>query len=244
MKRPKRPCALLTALIFSIFPLLFGILGGPISAGAATAISHGDRGVNKIALTFDDGYKCDTRILDFHEQRGIKATAFVIGGWARQNASLIRRMDGSGWEVCNHTETHPVMTKLSNDQILAEINACQSAITSITGKRYPYFRPPYGAFNERTLAVVEQAGYKNIIWGVSDGDTVKNITPQTEIAAVLNNVKNGSIILMHFGGYHTGDILPTIVDNLLGRGYRFVTTSELLGDKVYDREDAHNTIGT
>jgi peptidoglycan/xylan/chitin deacetylase (PgdA/CDA1 family) len=39
---------------------------------------------------------------------------------------------------------------------------------------------------------------------------------------------DGAIVLMHVGERSTADALPAIIANLQGRGFRFVTISELL----------------
>jgi peptidoglycan/xylan/chitin deacetylase (PgdA/CDA1 family) len=52
---------------------------------------------------------------------------------------------------------------------------------------------------------------------------------------VVGAAQPGSIILMHDGGGdRSGTLaaLPSIIDTLRARGYRFATVSQLLGDKL------------
>jgi peptidoglycan/xylan/chitin deacetylase (PgdA/CDA1 family) len=45
---------------------------------------------------------------------------------------------------------------------------------------------------------------------------------------VLDRAQNGSIVLMHLGGYETRDALPGIVDGLHRAGFDLVTLETLL----------------
>ena len=67
-----------------------------------------------IYLTFDAGYDngYHTTILDTLKERNVSAAFFVDGNFVRQNPQLIKRMAEEGHLVCNHTLSHPDMTKL------------------------------------------------------------------------------------------------------------------------------------
>ena len=55
---------------------------------------------------------------------------------------------------------------------------------------------------------------------------------------IIHNVRPGSIVLMHDGGgprQGTVDALAGAIDGLRARGYRFVTVSELLGNRMIYR---------
>ena len=49
------------------------------------------------------------------------------------------------------------------------------------------------------------------------------------MAKVLTNARDGSIVLMHLGGYETFKALPRIVDGLQADGYELVTLDALMG---------------
>ena len=53
------------------------------------------------------------------------------------------------------------------------------------------------------------------------------------VGRVVGKVTNGSIILCHNNSDHILDALPTILDELTAKGYRFVTMSELLYSENY-----------
>ena len=64
-------------------------------------------------------------------------------------------------------------------------------------------------------------------WDVDSLDW-KGISGAEIIKRVVGKVKSGSIILCHNNSDHILDALPTILDELAAKGYKFVTVGELL----------------
>lgn len=193
-------------------------------------ITHGDRSQKKVALTIDDGWNSDDRIIKLMEANDIKCTAFVIGGRnvAVTHKSWVKKLDKAGFEICTHTYSHYLVTGLTNSELKKDITKGQQVLTDITGDTYPFLRTCGGVYNERTLNVIADCGYKLVLWDVEVGDTYKNATVEKEVNNVLKNVKNGSIILCHFGGHNTYEVLKIIIPELKKRGYKITTVSDLL----------------
>ncbi len=199
-----------------------GMAGTPAYAGAPP----------RVALTFDDGYGLDHRLLEFLSSEGIRATAFVIGSWAQRNPSLVQEMNALGWDVCNHTQNHAYLTRVPDPLIVAELQACQAVIGSLTGQRWPLFRPPGGFIDDRVRAVAAAAGYTPVMWDLDSGDSRGVDYPVAERAAhLVNAARDGSILLFHFGGKRTFELVVGVVQGLKRRGFCFVTVPELLGWK-------------
>src|SRR4029077_3111613 len=93
------------------------------------------------------------------------------------------------------------------------------------------FRPPYGAYDGRTLRLARSLGLSTVMWNVDPRDWSR--PGKGAIAGrILRQVKPGSIILSHDGGGPRGETLaayPGIIATLRHRGYRIVTIPELLG---------------
>lgn len=193
-------------------------------------IEMGNTSRKEVALTIDDGWNRDDRILDLLERYGIRCTVFVIGGRGVAEASpdWIRRMDRLGFEVCTHTYSHYKLTDHPVEWIVDDIRKGQDVIASVTGKRYPYMRPPGGFVNEAVRAAASRCGCHIVMWSNEFGDTSQSITADGEVGAVLSRLRNGDIILCHFGGHHTYEALQRLIPAIRDRGYRFVTLSELL----------------
>ena len=183
-----------------------------------------------VALTFDDGPVSanTTRVLNMLKMRNIKATFYVIGTRVKNNPSLMRRMVAEGHEVGNHTWTHGKLTGMSDSMVRSELNRTRDAIVATTGIKPRTMRPPYGALSTRQRNwIFNEYGYPTILWDVDPEDWKK---PGTSVikSRIVNNAKSGSIILLHDLHISTVDAVPSTLDALLRKGYKFVTVSQLI----------------
>lgn len=187
-----------------------------------------------IALTFDDGPdpRYTTQIAELLKEYNAKATFFVVGSRVKAHPQVVRQLMEQQHELANHTYTHPDVRRISPANLREEVLATQEEIYKHTGLRPHLFRPPGGVYNESLVHVAKDAGFLVVMWSWHQ-DTrdwsdpgVKKITNK-----VLNNARNGDIVLFHdYGGNRkqTVDALREIMPELQKRGYQFVTVSELM----------------
>ncbi len=194
-----------------------------------------------VALTFDDGPGPYTaELLDTLDSYGARATFFDVGENVVARPELVRRQAGAGHEIGNHSWSHPRLTGLGAERLREEIDRTSAAIGEVTGTAPRLLRPPFGEHDER---VREAAGMPLIMWSVDPEDwRVRDTAHVTR--AVLDRVRPGDVVLMHDIQRTTVAAVPEILRVLSGRGYRFVTVSELyagpdggalLPGAVYDR---------
>lgn len=71
-----------------------------------------------------------------------------------------------GGDLAVHTWSHPHMTTLSNEAILAQLGWTMQIISDSSGGRVPrYWRPPYGDADNRVRAIAEGIfGLTAILW--------------------------------------------------------------------------------
>jgi len=193
----------------------------------------------EVALTFDDGPGPYTgRILGVLRRTHIPATFFVIGEWARRYPGLVRAEANDGFEVGDHTDTHPFMSLLSPDAQRAQIINAGDAIQK-AGAPFPHlWRPPYGAFNAATLQILRSLGMLMVLWTVDTSDYARPGVSRIVYTAV-SGARPGAIILMHDGGgdrAETVAALPRMIAALRRHGYRLVTISQLLADNPPPRD--------
>ncbi len=186
-----------------------------------------------VALTFDDGPATYTPdILNVLKDKGVKATFFMIGQNAVAHPDLVKQVHDQGNEIEDHTYTHPNLGKLSYDVQFDEINKAREAINNILGPIYKVaiFRPPYGVYVADTESAANKLNVKILRWTVDPADWSGKSAD--EIASyVLDNAQNSSIILMHDGlatSVNTAQALPTIIDGLKAKGFKFVKMSEII----------------
>ena len=193
----------------------------------AMHVSAVDPSKPMIALTFDDGPSGATsRILDALEANGGRATFFMVGNRMRSYPSVINRMVALGCEPASHTWDHSYLTKLSEGQILSNLNQVDDTLQSIAGVRTVIVRPPGGYINDASKAALAKRGTPAVLWSIDTLDW-KTRNAQKTIDTVLSNVKDGDIILMHDLYETSADAAAVLIPELKNRGYQLVTVSEL-----------------
>ncbi|OOR09242.1 hypothetical protein BW897_28870 [Bacillus cereus] len=188
----------------------------------------------KIALTFDAGGDEDgAAILKVLKQYHTISTFFLTGQWVEKFPSIAQSIVTDGHEIGNHTYSHPDLTKLSHAEIIKEISLGEQIIKRELGvNTRPLFRQPFGYGNKEVLRATKFAGFNySIHWSL---DTLDWKQPSVEfiVQRILNNVRNGDIILMHLLGLQTGKALEIVIPELKSRGFQLVTVSDLLKDTV------------
>lgn len=184
-----------------------------------------------VAMTFDDGpHPTHTpRLLDMLRERGIRATFYLIGNRVVQYPSITRRIAEEGHEIGNHSWSHPFLDRLSDGATLREIDQTTSAIFQVTGRPPVTFRPPYGAFTRRQRTWLHgNRSMPTILWSVDPQDW-RRPGASTVARRILDQTRQGGIILSHDIHRGTIDAMPQTLDGLSGRGLRFATVSQIIG---------------
>lgn len=191
-----------------------------------------------IALTFDAGSDrgFTTQILDTLAANEIKASFGLTGAWARDNPDLVQRIGAEGHHVINHTFSHRSFTGRSDglrgltaDERIAELEQTDAIIAPLIGRSTrPWFRPPYGDYDDGVLVQIAAAGYTyNAMWTI---DTLgwNGLSAQAIVDRTLAGAAPGAIVLLHVGsGSRDAAALQPMIDALRARGYHFATLAEL-----------------
>lgn len=187
-----------------------------------------------VCLTFDDGpyAPVTNKILDTLEKYNGKATFFVVGDRADTYSDEIIRASKMGCEIGTHTYSHVNLNNLSADEMQREIRKSCDVISKYSKKKVKVLRPPEGAANDTVKANV---GMPMVLWSVDSRDwDYRNA--EKDYQTVMDNVFDGSIVLMHDLYPATADAVARIVPELAKQGYKFVTFSELMKIRGVDVE--------
>lgn len=184
-----------------------------------------------IALTFDDGPNATLtpKLLDLLAARHLKATFFVVGQNAADHPEILKRAVREGHEIGNHSWSHPNLGKMSDESVRRELQRTEDAIVAAIGKKPVLMRPPYGSITARQKKWIhEEFGYRIILWDVDPLDW-KRPGPSIVTARILKETKAGSIVLSHDIHPPTIEAMPATFDQLMKKGFKSVTVTELLG---------------
>jgi peptidoglycan/xylan/chitin deacetylase (PgdA/CDA1 family) len=221
------------------------------SPGPNTVLRRVATDARQVALTFDMGGRM-TPALDIMERLVIDrvcATIFPTGDAAITTTGTavldLIRAHPELFEVGNHTRDHCNLrdgggpsgcpaTPPTTSFIRAQLATAETIIVDRAGRSpRPYWRPPYGAVDTRVRTAATGVGYPTtVMWDIDpidwrpigDGGPTASSIAET----VVSGAERGSIVLMHLGGYHTFDALPSMVARLRGGGLSPTTVSDLL----------------
>ena len=148
----------------------------------------------------------------------------MIGESIEGKEELVKRMSEEGHLIGNHTYYHTQLTKVSTEEACTEIWKTNTIIYEVTGKMPEYIRPPFGEWNEELACAVEMLP---VLWDIDPLDW-KYQNKDRIVKHVVNNVKDGDIILLHDVYGTSVEAALEIVDKLKEKGYIFVTVDELM----------------
>ncbi len=231
-------------------------------------------GQPSVALTFDCAWMDEAqgmKILDFLKARGLRATFFIsgpfvfhdyrrgiAGGLNQASLPMIRRMIEDGHEFGSHTRSHPhnrfwINWTRENDDLRqgwdAAVRELFGEAAPANARMLPFWRAPYGEYNDRSLRQASRAGFPiQVGWSVDvhdglgrpncDSDPSPDcIDAKRMTDRVLEQVRvnggqfDGLVVLAHLQNPYdwTGarDGLGHLVDTLSAQGIAIRPLSEM-----------------
>jgi len=164
----------------------------------------------RVALTFDTEFPgrptstgVEDRLLEALAERGVTATFFLQGRWARANPEQARRIAAAGHRLGNHSNFHAPMNGLDDGMLRYDIRRAEETIRETTGADpRPWFRCPFGAGmeDERVLAAIGELGYRHVGWNVDPEDWNEEHAGAEVERLVLEGVRareRDTIVLLH-----------------------------------------------
>ncbi len=119
-----------------------------------------------VVLTFDDGYAdAYSGAFPLLKQYGFPGTFFVITSFLDEGRpgyltwEQAAQMQAAGMEIEAHSVTHPDLTGLGDDALVAEVQGAREAIEAHLHAPVRYFCYPSGRYDQRTIAALQAAGY-------------------------------------------------------------------------------------
>ena len=181
-------------------------------------------------LTFDDGPIPEVTpwVLDQLAQHNAKATFFCVGDNVHKHHDVLEMVKKAGHAIGNHTFNHLNGWLTDNVQYFLNVRRCAHALHS------SLFRPPYGRLKPRQGDFL-QRHYRIVMWDVLSGDFDPEISAEQCLDNVLNNARQGSIVVFH-DSLKAWDklqfVLPKVLKHFSSQGYRFAHLEEERADEL------------
>lgn len=126
-----------------------------------------------IGISFDDGPQpASTELLGFVTENNIPTTHFVIGSRIAAYPDLFTQMLDMNGQIAVHTWAHPLMSSMTDMQVLGELGWTMQAIYDNSNGLVPAFwRPPYGDVDNRIRAIATYVfGMQCVLWNQDTDD--------------------------------------------------------------------------
>ena len=196
---------------------------------------RGDPSSPRVALVVNvgAGYTPAVSMLDTLRDRGLRTTFFVLGWWAEDHPDLLARIAADGHEVASHGHSVFDLTRVSDAEVIADLERADAAIAAVTGHTTrPLWSPSAGYRDARVRRLAASLGYRPIYWTIDSGDWQTTATADGVYRRVMDRTVNGAIVVLHFDSptteTSTAAVLGRLIDDLRARGFQLVTVTELL----------------
>ncbi len=195
---------------------------------SASVFSQGNPFGRQIALTFEDGPTpvVTREILAELKKRHLTATFFVLGQRVLAEPDLVRQIKDEGHEIGSHGFSHSNFSLLPAATIAHELERTQEVVAQTTGSVPAWLRAPgvIPTLEHESLARNQNLNLAG--WSVDSQDLAQ--TDGKSIArSILNETRNGSIILCRDLSQPTAGCMDEVLDGLEARGFELVTVSKL-----------------
>ncbi len=183
----------------------------------------------QVSISFDAAWGDEQThdLLNILKKYDVKATFFLVGDWVDNFPDDVKDIYDAGHDIGNHSDSHPHMTQMSQDEQIKQIEDCNNKVKDITGKKPVLFRAPYGDYDNSVVQSVKSLDMYCVQWDIDSLDW-KDPSPAEMVNRIVPKLQNGSIILMHNGAKNTPQALPMIIEAVRDCGYEFVPLSQLV----------------
>lgn len=186
-----------------------------------------------VLITIDDAPdKHAVKMAETLSALEVPAIFFVNGHFldTDEEKEQLKKIHELGFAIGNHTNSHPNLKNISEEEQREEIISLSETVEEIIGEKPKFFRAPHGSNTDFSRSLVEQEGMLLMNWSYGydweqqymDAQALADIMVHTEF------LRNGANLLMHDREW-TAEALPGIVEGLSQKGYTFVDPDKIEG---------------
>ncbi len=199
-----------------------------ISNFVAEPIYRGNPQKREMSLMFNVAWGTEyvPQILNILHRYHVRSTFFLDGSWTKKNPLVAKSILDAGMELGNHGYNHPMMSRISRDKMISQIQRTNTVIQQATGVTPTLFAPPAGDFNQMVVRVAAGLKMRSILWTLDTIDWRKP-QPSVIVSRIVKRHEPGALVLMHPTA-PTVSALPSMIEALQKAGYRLVPVSELI----------------
>ena len=146
------------------------------------------------------------------------------------NPGLVTKMIDDGHHIVNHSWDHlRDFTYLSDYEIRNQLQKTEAKAQEFGITTKPYFRPPFGGYDQRVIRICTEEGYSQFVyWTYDSDDWLSDLSPGEVYSKIVNKASNGAIFVMHLDSWQEPLILADAIDAVREKGFTLTTIPNLL----------------
>jgi peptidoglycan/xylan/chitin deacetylase (PgdA/CDA1 family) len=161
---------------------------------------------NNVYLTFDDGPipEVTSWVLSLLKEYQAKATFFCIGDNVSKHPEIFQQLISEGHSIGNHTFNHLNGWKTRTEEYIKNCSEFHEILryalndnSALSTQNSKLFRPPFGKITSKQAIILQEKGYKIIMWNVLSADFDTSISKEKCLENVINNIQSGSVVVFH-----------------------------------------------
>jgi peptidoglycan/xylan/chitin deacetylase (PgdA/CDA1 family) len=162
----------------------------------------------------------------------VPAIFFVNGHFleTEEKHENLKEIHDLGFAIGNHTYNHPNLKEITVEEQREQLVKLNDKVEEIIGERPTFFRAPFGANTDDSLAIAKEENMVVMNWTYGY-DWEKQYQDRDALADIMVNTEflnDGANMLMHDREW-TKDALTDIVSGLREKGYTFVDPQTIKG---------------
>eukprot|EP00842_Homolaphlyctis_polyrhiza_P004617 jgi/Hompol1/5156/HPOL_004176-RA len=178
------------------------------------------------------------------KKRGLKATFFVVGSRVVEYPDILIETYKAGHQIALHTWSHPQLTSMPNEQIVAEMIYSAKAVKQVLGITPTFMRPPFGDNDDRVRYILKKMGFTIIGWNEDSFDWIDGFnTVGSRITEYAKTHSIGTISLQHDLFQKSEPQAAGAIDGMIAGGYKPMPVGECLGVKTWYDEGIWDILG-
>lgn len=118
-----------------------------------------------VIITFDDGYEdAYSAALPALQKQGMTGVFYVVSEflnkWNYMTTDQVKTLDAAGMQIGSHTVSHRDLGKMTSAQQRQQLTESKAFLEQLIGKPVRDFCYPAGKYNETTIALAKEIGYR------------------------------------------------------------------------------------
>jgi polysaccharide deacetylase family protein (PEP-CTERM system associated) len=95
------------------------------------------------------------KILEFLDERNIKATVFTVGSLAKKDPDIVRKVHAAGHEIAHHSYDHITLNRQNSQEFREDTRRAKEVIEDIIGEEVRGYRAPVFSLTRQTIWAVD-----------------------------------------------------------------------------------------